>query len=283
MCASAAASAAAQKKEPIRPADAAKDAPWLSLPPTPDLPEPARSGLAAINGTNIFFAEFGKGQPVLLLHGGLANSNYWGHQVAELAKNCSVVTMDTRGHGRSPLTSQSMKYQLFAEDAVALLDMLNIPAAAVVGWSDGAIAGLQLAMWKPERISRLFAFGANYSLGGFKANGSKSAVFASYAERCRLEYGKFSPHPEKWPLLVSGLRAMWSTEPNFGIEKLAKIKVPMVVSDGEYDEIIKRDHTEELARAISGAHLALLKGVSHFAMLQDPTQFNKALVEFMAT
>ena len=149
---------------------------WLTLPPTPALPQGGQSGYAAVNGIKIWYATFGLGEPVILLHGGLANSNYWGRQVEQLAQIFSVTVMDTRGHGRSPVTSPSFSYDLFAKDVVDLLDFLKIPEVSVVGWSDGAITGLQLAMTKPDRISRLFAFGANSSLDGLKANGARSGV-----------------------------------------------------------------------------------------------------------
>src|SRR5262249_51328308 len=145
---------APKRKTSARPGGA--DAAWLSLPPTPTLPETARGGHVAVNGTSIFYAQFGEGPPELFLHGGLANSNYWGHQVRELARQFTVTVMDTRGHGRSPVMSRAFSYRIFAEDAVALLDALKIPSTAVVGWSDGAITGLQLAMTQPDRISKLF-------------------------------------------------------------------------------------------------------------------------------
>jgi len=260
----------------------AGNARWLTLPPTPALPKAARSGVAAINGVDIFYAVFGQGPPVLLLHGGLANSSYWGHQVEHLARNFSVVVMDTRGHGRSPLSSHAFSYAAFAEDAGALLDFLKTSQAAVVGWSDGAVTGLQLAMTRPERITKLFAFGGNSSLEGLKAGGARNAVFADYARRCRAEYAQLSPHPERWPQLLEGLRVMWRTEPNFTRQNLAAIKTPTTISDGEHDEIIKRDHTENMAHAIANARLVILPGVSHFAMLQDPNEFNEVLTAFLA-
>ena len=261
----------------------AGNAKWLTLPPTPTLPAPTQSGLVSINGTSIFYAQFGDGPPILLLHGGLANSNYWGRQVEQLAQIFSVTVMDTRGHGRSPVTSRSFSYDLFAKDVVDLLDFLKIPEVSVVGWSDGAITGLQLAMTKPDRISRLFAFGANSSLDGLKANGARSGVFASYGRRCKAEYALLSPHPERWPQLVDGLRVMWRREPNFTEQNLAAVKVPTTISDGEYDEVIKRDHTERMARVIPSARLVILPEVSHFAMLQNPIQFNKSVIEFLTT
>ena len=204
-----------------------------------------------MNGTSIYFAQFGDtGPPLLLLHGGLGNSNYWGHQITELAKRFSVTVMDTRGHGRSPFDLARPQLRPVCGRRHRLLDFLHIPEVAVIGWSDGAITGLQLAVTKPDRISKLFAFGANSTLGGLKPNGAKSAVFAAYAARCKLEYEELSPHPEKWPQLMEGLRAMWRREPNFTNEKLANIKAPTMISDGEYDEIIKPEHTRYMATAI---------------------------------
>ncbi len=74
---------------------------WMILPPTPTLPSPKSSGYAPVNGIKIWYATFGQGEPVILLHGGLANSNYWGKQVPFLAARYRVIVMDSRGHGRS--------------------------------------------------------------------------------------------------------------------------------------------------------------------------------------
>src|SRR5262249_19007649 len=147
-------------------AEEAMRPPWLTLPPTPDLPETTRSGRLTLNGTSIWHAQFGAGPHVLLLHGGLGNSNYWGHLGGALAQSFTVTVMDTRGHGRSPVMSGAFGYRIFAEDAVALLDALAIPSAAIVGWSDGAVTGLQLALTRQQRVAKLFAFGANASPDG---------------------------------------------------------------------------------------------------------------------
>jgi pimeloyl-ACP methyl ester carboxylesterase len=256
-------------------------APWLTLPPTPSLPPTSRSGRLTLNGTSIFHAQFGEGPPVLLLHGGLANSNYWGHLVGALAQSFTVTVMDTRGHGRSPVMSRAFGYDIFAEDAAALLDALAIPSAAIAGWSDGAVAGLQLAMSRPERVTRLFAFGANASPDGMIAGGARSRVFAAFAARCRDEYAELSPHPERWPQLVEGLRPMWRTEPRFSARQMASVTAPTTIADGEHDEIIRRDHTVLMARQIHGARLLILPQVSHFAMLQDPGGFNQAVTDFL--
>jgi pimeloyl-ACP methyl ester carboxylesterase len=234
-----------------------------------------------INGALIFFAQFGEGPHVLLLHGGLANSAYWGHQIEELSRDFLVTVMDTRGHGRSPVATNSFSYNLFAKDVVEILKQLEISRTAVVGWSDGAITGIVLALTMPNLLSALFAFGANTTLSGLKAGGARTRVFSLFSSRCRSEYETLSPHPERWPLLQSGLSVMWKSEPNLSRQMLAKIRTPVVVADGEYDEIIKPEHSKEIAESIPHAQLSILAGTSHFAMLQDPAQFNAELMQFL--
>jgi pimeloyl-ACP methyl ester carboxylesterase len=216
-----------------------------------------------------------------MLHGGSANSNYWGHQVSELAGDFLVTVMDTRGHGRSPASSSTFGYAQFAQDVMSLLKYLGIPRTAIVGWSDGAITGIQLAMVRPELMTGLFAFGANTDLHGLKPGGAKSPVVKQFSARCQKEYSALSPQPERWSTLQAGLVKMWRSEPSFSRQQLSGIGIPVAVADGEYDEIIKIEHTKEIAHSIPKSELALMSDVSHFAMLQDPPQFNAYLNDFL--
>ena len=135
--------------------------PWMVLPPTPALPEAEHSGFAPVNGVRLWYAEFGQGPPVILLHGGLANSNYWGLQVRALAPTYHVIVLDSRGHGRSSRTAAPIGYHAMASDVLALMDYLHLAKAAIVGWSDGAIIGLDITIHHPERVARIYAFAAN--------------------------------------------------------------------------------------------------------------------------
>jgi pimeloyl-ACP methyl ester carboxylesterase len=255
--------------------------PWMNLPDTPDLPAARRQGHVELNGAPIFFSQFGDGPHVLMLHGGLANSNYWGHQIRALAPDFLVTVMDTRGHGRSAVTSDQFSYALFARDAVALMKHLGITKTIVVGWSDGAITGIQLALVRPDLVAGLFAFGANTTLQGLIGGGARTRVFRQFSERCSREYRALSPHPEKWPTLTSGLSAMWRSQPTFTKAQLASIKIPVAVADGEHDEIIRAEHTRKIAADIPGAELVIMEKVSHFALLQDPPGFNAHLLQFV--
>ncbi len=255
--------------------------PWEQLPSTPSLPRPERSGMVQSNGVRIWYAIYGQGTPVILLHGGMANSNYWGLQIPALASRYQVIAIDSRGHGRSTWDYRPISYHLMASDVIAVMDALYIPKAALVGWSDGGIIGLDIAVHHPERLTKLFAFGANSNLAGVKS-AEGSAVFAEYDARTRAEYQNMSAAPADLDRFTAAMNKMWNSEPDFSDEELRSIKVPTWIVDGEYDEIIKREDTDRMARLIPGARELILPRTSHFAFLQAPEQFNSALLSFLA-
>ena len=253
---------------------------WLTLPPTPTLPPALHSGLAPVNGIKIWYAEFGQGEPVILLHGGLANSNYWGAQVPVLAAHYRVIVMDSRGHGRSTRNAQPFGYDLMASDVLGLMDFLHIRKAAIVGWSDGAILGLDIAIHHPERLTKLFAFAANSDPSGV-ADVTNSTVFNAYILRASHEYEALSPTPHEYPAFLAQIEKMWATQPHFTAAQLESVSVPVWIVDADHDEAIKRENTEFMAAHIPGAGLLLQPEVSHFSFIQDPQQFNADVLHFL--
>ena len=253
---------------------------WMTLPPTPSLPTPVSSGKAEVNGASIWYAVFGKGSPVVLLHGGLANSNYWGNQVPALAAKHQVIVIDSRGHGRSTRSSAAYGYELMASDVLGVMDQLGVKQAAIVGWSDGAIIGLSLAMHHPDRVARLFAFAANSDPSGVK-DVDKSPVFQQFIARGEKEYEALSATPKEYKTFVEEISAMWAKQPNWTEDDLAKITVPTWIVDADHDEAIERTNTLLMAAAIPKAGLLLQPEVSHFSMLQDPAQFTADVLHFL--
>src|SRR6516162_1098193 len=151
---------------------------WTQLPPTPELPKPDRTGMAAVNGIKIWYAIFGQGEPVVFIHGGMGSSNYWGLQVPAVARRYQVIVLDSRGQGRSTWNSEPpISFHLMASDVLAVMDALHIPKAALVGWSDGAIIGLDIAILHPERLTKLFAFAANSDPSGSKTALMRKRLF----------------------------------------------------------------------------------------------------------
>jgi len=250
------------------------------LPPTPTLPASAQSGTAPVNGIKIWYAEFGRGEPVILLHGGLANSDYWGEQVPVLAAHYCVIVMDSRGHGRSTRNAEPFGYDLMASDVLGLMDFLKIRKAAIVGWSDGAILGLDIAIHHPERLTKVFAFAANSDPSGV-SDIVNSTVFNAYIARAAKEYEALSPTPHEYGAFLAQIEKMWATQPHFTAAQLESISVPVWIVDADHDEAIKRDNTEFMAAQIPGAGLLLQPEVSHFSFIQDPQQFNSDVLHFL--
>jgi pimeloyl-ACP methyl ester carboxylesterase len=255
---------------------------WMTLPVPGPMPAATSSGTAKVNGIDLYYATYGSGDPVILLHGGLGNADYWANQVPELAKSHQVIVADSRGHGRSTRNADPYSYHLMAEDIIGLMDHLKIGKAALVGWSDGGIIGLDIAMNHPDRLSKLFAFGANYNVGGLREDIGTSTVFNAYIEQAGKDYARLSKTPGEYDAFVAQISEMWATQPDYKKEQLQAITVPTVIADGQYDEGIKQEHTREMAQLIPGSTLLIMPNLSHFAMWQDPAAFNQALTGFLA-
>ena len=254
---------------------------WQTLPPTPAPIATDRSGDAEVNGIKIHYAIYGQGSPVIFLHGGLANTDYWGNQVPAVAAHHTVILMDSRGHGRSTRDARPYGYDLMADDVVALMDVLKIPKVDVVGWSDGGILGIDLAMRHKDRVGKVFAFAANTVTSGVVEGVEKNPTFAAYIERAGHEYAEHSATPKEYDAFVDQISKMWADQPNWTDDQLKAIDTPVLVVDGDHDEAIKRAHTEYIAATIPHAGLLILPNVSHFAFLQDPDQFNFAILHFL--
>jgi pimeloyl-ACP methyl ester carboxylesterase len=254
---------------------------WKELPPTPGPIPSTRSGQADANGISIFYAVYGKGSPVILLHGGLANADYWGNQIPALAPHHTVIVMDSRGHGRSTRDSRPYSYDLMADDVVALMDVLKVPKADVVGWSDGGTIGLDMAIRYPNRVGKIFAFGATTAPSGEKYSAIVNPTIVAFVKRTRDEYRMYSATPADYGAFVLQIIKMWASEPDWTDSQLKTVNAPVLVADGDHDEAIRREHTEHIASTIPGAGLLIMPNTSHFAFLQDPELFNFAVLHFL--
>lgn len=248
----------------------------------PPLPPADAQGFTEHNGARIWYATFGTGRPVILLHGGLGHSGNWGCQVpALLDQGYRAIVIDSRGHGRSTRDTQPFSYELMAADVATVMETLNLPQAALVGWSDGACIALALASHAPERVDGVFFFACNMD-----PSGTKEIEFGPILQRCFgrhvNDYKQLSATPDQFDALAEAVGLMQQTQPNYSVQDLAAIRVPVTIVQSEYDEFIKREHAEYLARTIPGATFALLPEVSHFAPLQRPELFNATLRAFLS-
>ncbi|KAG9043356.1 hypothetical protein FS837_009699 [Tulasnella sp. UAMH 9824] len=260
---------------------------WLSLPPTPSLPGSGRGNYAKINNIQLWYDTFGSSNPhrspIFFLHGGLANSDYFGDQVRFFeGKGFKIITVDSRGHGRSTTDFNiPIGYDLMSDDFVALLDHLKIPKASFVGWSDGAINALNIAAKHPDRVDKVFAFAANYNPSGVMDT-TVSPVFNTYVNRTIAEYGRLSPHPDRYEEFLNQVTQMWQGQPNWTESFFSTINEMNVwIVDADHEEAVYRSQQDDMARWLPDAGQLLLPQVSHFAFIQDPDTFNAMLWNFL--
>jgi pimeloyl-ACP methyl ester carboxylesterase len=150
----------------------------------------------------------------------------------------------------------------------------------LVGWSDGACTALILGLMCPERVTGVFFFGCNMD-----PSGTKEIEFTPVLKRCFTrhvkDYAYLSSTPNKFSMLAEDVGKMQRTEPNYSVEELARVNVPVTIVQSENDEFIKMEHAMYLARTIPGAEFVELRAVSHFAPLQRPEVFNSAMIAFL--
>jgi pimeloyl-ACP methyl ester carboxylesterase len=254
---------------------------WQTLPMPPAMPAAESDGSVEVGGAKIFYALYGKGDPVVLLHGGLGNSAHFGFQLPVLVDRFQVIAIDSRGQGRSTKGKAAITYDQMAADVIAVLDSLAIKRASVVGWSDGGEVALKLGIGFPDRVERLFVFGANYDASGSKPRSGPSSTFSAYAARCRSDYERMSRSGVPYRALVDALIPLWRNPSGITKDQLRAIKAPVMMADGDHDEVIALDQIQEMARLIPNAQLKVFDDASHFALWQDPATFNQVMVEFL--
>ena len=245
------------------------------------LPATSDQGYVDHAGARIWYATFGAGGSVIMLHGGLGHSGNWGYQVpALMSSGHRVVLIDSRGHGHSTRDEQPYSYELMASDVLAAMDHLHLEKAAFVGWSDGACTALVLARNAALRSAGVFFFACNMDPSGLK-DIEPSPVLRRCLTRHKKDYAQLSVTPDQFAAFAEAVRRMQRAEPNYSVRDLAEVHVPIAIVQGEHDEFIKLEHAEYLARSIPGAEFILLPGVSHFAPLQRPEKFNKVMLAFL--
>lgn len=254
----------------------------IPKPTSTPVPTPSSGMIASVNDIQMYYEIHGDGTPLILLHGGLGNTGDWENQLSVFAEHYKVIVLDSRGCGRSTYSEQPLSYSLMASDVIALMDYLRIKQANILGWSDGGIIALDLAINHPDRLIKVIAYGANYNLSGARTSLGESDKFGSRMSQASQDYQKMSPNPEKWDALVSNTFKMWSSEPNYTTEQLGSITVPMLILDGDNDGAVYTEHTKEMARLIPGAKLTLIPGTGHFALWEKSEEFNKIILEFLA-
>jgi len=239
---------------------------------------------ATVNGVDIYYETYGQGDPLLLLHGGLASTITMHNQISAFAERKLVIAPDSREHGRSGPIEGAIHYADMADDMVALLDHLNVERADIFGWSDGGIIALDMAIRYPDRVGKFAVFGTNYHFEGLKDEdeglGDADADDESLAT-IRTLYTQVAQDPDRWPVFYGKVTTMWKSEPQFTEDQLATIGSPALIIAGEHD-VIKPNHLQSMQASIPNSELQIIPDTDHFAPMQAPEPVNDLLVAFFS-
>jgi len=235
---------------------------------------------AEVNGVSIYYETYGSGPPVLVLHGAGAFLETMHYFITALASSHTVIAVDSRGQGRSTDSAGPLTYAAMGDDMIKLMDSLHIRKADVVGWSDGGIVGLDMAMKHPDRIAKLVAIGSNYDVKGLDPRLFTSGFLEQEAADVKPFYDAVAPDPKHFPVLMKKIVHMISTEPHYTATELGRIRAKTAIVAGEHD-LILRAHTDALAHAIPGAKEIIVPGASHAGPLEQPDTYNRIVAGFL--
>jgi pimeloyl-ACP methyl ester carboxylesterase len=227
----------------------------------------------AIRGIRMYYETYGKGEPLLMIHGNGGSISAFKYQIDFFSKHYKVILADSRAQGKSIDNGEVLNYEMMTEDLNALLDSLHIKSANVIGWSDGGINGLLLAIHHPDKVKKLATTGANLIPDASVLDpGGVAFVFDS---KKQLAAGKQDAATKNTLKLIT----MMELEPHILLTDLQKIKCPVFVIGGDAD-VIKPSHTVQIFENIPQANLWIVPVCGHGTLHRYKEEFNTKVLSF---
>jgi len=259
-------------------------------------PKPSKRGHAAVNGVNYYYAVYGKGEPLLLLHGGLGQIEMFGPNLTKLAQSRQVIGVDLQGHGRTSLGNREISLVDMGNDMAGLLKKLGYDKVDVLGYSMGGGVAFQFAAQHPEMVRRLALVSAGYSQDGFYPEmlPQQAAVGASMLEQMKgtpmyKSYVAIAPHPEEFPKLLDQMGA-YMRKPYDWSADVKKLTMPVMLIFGDSD-MYRPEHIVKFYQLLGGGlkdagwqrehmsqnRLAILPNLTHYELGLAPQLVDAAL------
>jgi len=230
-----------------------------------------------IRGFKMYAEVYGQGQPLLIIHGNGGSINNFIYQIPYFSKKYQVIIADSRAQGKSSDSGDSLSYEMMADDYAALLDAMRIDSADVIGWSDGGINALLLAIRHPEKVKKLASTGANLVP-------DTTAVPQQIWDMVTPQYNMLKMKASKTPeeKKVYKLLRLLVEQPHIPLTDLHKISCPSLIMGGDHD-VIKPEHTMLIAENIRKSYLWIFPNSGHSTPIVYKDEFNKKIDEFFST
>jgi len=228
-----------------------------------------------IRGFKMYVEVYGQGKPLLFIHGNGGSINNFTKQIPYFSQKYKVIIADSRAQGKSADPADSLSYEMMADDYAALLDAMKIDSAYVVGWSDGGINGLLMAIRHPEKVKKLAITGANL-------RPDTTAVPQEIWDMVSPMYDGLKAKPDKNEMEKGGFKLMrlLIENPHIPLSDLQKISCPTLVIGGDHD-VIKEEHTMEIYKNIPNAYLWILPNSGHSTPVVYANEFNSKVDAFL--
>lgn len=241
-----------------------------------------------LRNSNVYYETHGAGEPVLLLHGGFGSNEDFAGQINVLSKYFKVVAFERPGHGHTADTIEPFDFDTMSRYSIELIDSLKLGPVNLVGWSDGAITALFIALSRPDLVRRLVSISASFNTNALRP-ADMEWIRASTPESFRkavpdliARYDSNSPDgPDHFPVIFEKTKKMWLNEPSLSPKELGKISVPTLVMAGDRDGVVA-EHTIELFRSIKNAELCIIPGATHLLLSERPEATTRAILDFLS-
>ena len=239
-----------------------------------------------VNGIKTYYEVHGKGEPLLLMHGGFCTVETFTRQTPEFAARYQVIVAERRGHGRTPDVDGPITYEAMAQDTIGLMHALGIPNAHLVGYSDGGNTALVIALKRPDLVRKMVCIGANFHYNGMApvaVQVMEHATPDNFYPWLVNKYKEVSPDgPAHLPVVFEKIMRMWREEPALTPDDLGRIEAPTLVLVGDRDWVAM-EHTIEMYESIANSQLCVIPGATHGALFEKAPLVNRIILEFLAS
>lgn len=213
-----------------------------------------------VNNVNLYYEEYGEGQPIILLHGNQETHDIFDKLIDKLKNNYKVYAIDSRGHGKSENTVD-ISYSLMCDDIIEFIKKLNINKPILYGFSDGGIVGLLVSIKEPDLLSNLIISGANTT---------PDILSSSFKILTKLMY--FFTRSKYIKMMLK--------EPNIKTNELNSITIPVHVLAGEKD-IVKYEHSKYIADSIKNSTLEIIKNENHGSYIIHSQKIYDIIIKYL--
>jgi pimeloyl-ACP methyl ester carboxylesterase len=227
-----------------------------------------------VRGIKLYVEEYGTGQPLLMIHGNGGDMSAFSDNVAYFSKNYRVILVDSRSQGKSVDSSPLITFEQMADDFAALLDGMKVPRAYVLGWSDGGINAILMAIRHPDKVIKFASTGANITPDATAFADGAWASSEKYFQKNKLRVWRTATEKNAWKMFMLD----WQ-QPNIKLADLHKIKCPALIIAGDHD-VIADKHTRLIQANIPGSKLWIVANSGHATLIEHADEFNRKVGQF---